>query len=57
MFRSYIATQMQEQNARKVFPCFDEPSYKVPMQITVLATNPYTVLGNMPEESADERYR
>ena len=31
----YIYTQFESIDARDVFPCFDEPSYKVPWQLTL----------------------
>jgi len=47
---------MQQENARKLFPCFDEASYKVPMQVTIYAINEYLVLANMPEKETDKKY-
>jgi cytosol alanyl aminopeptidase len=32
---SYIFTQFESIEARRAFPCFDEPSYKVPWQLTL----------------------
>jgi cytosol alanyl aminopeptidase len=30
----YVYTQFEETSARQAFPCFDEPSYKVPWQLS-----------------------
>ena len=31
----YVATQLEAIYARRVFPCYDEPSFKTPWQITL----------------------
>ena len=46
-------TQFESAYARRVFPCFDEPAFKAPWQITVSAENRYTILSNGSPE--DER--
>mmetsp|Transcript_10560 Transcript_10560/g.19993 ORF Transcript_10560/g.19993 Transcript_10560/m.19993 type:complete len:950 (-) Transcript_10560:124-2973(-) len=50
--KHYIATtQFEATDARKAFPCFDEPKMKANFSMTVTATNNRTVLFNMPETS------
>ena len=47
----YVYSQMEGVFARRVVPCFDEPQWKVPWQVTVRAPAGFTVLGNMPERA------
>lgn len=42
------STMMEPRNARKVFPCFDEPSFKATFSVTIIAPSHLTCLGNMP---------
>jgi Peptidase family M1 domain/Peptidase M1 N-terminal domain len=44
--RSYLFSQSQSQYARRIVPCFDEPRYKVPWQLSVTAARDVTILGN-----------
>lgn len=49
----FVAAHLQLFYARKVFPCFDEPSYKVPVVLTVGRPKEKFVLSNMPLESSE----
>ncbi len=45
----YLSTQFEMSAARLCFPCFDEPSYKIPYQLTVEAPKAQNVYSNTPE--------
>jgi alanyl aminopeptidase len=44
----YIFTQFEATDARAAFPCFDEPSYKVPWQLTLHVPADDTAISNTP---------
>lgn len=46
----YLFTQFEQTDARAAFPCFDEPSYKVPWQLTLNVPQSDTALSNTPPE-------
>lgn len=46
----YIFTQFESTDARGAFPCFDEPSYKVPWQLTLHVPASDTAISNTPIE-------
>ena len=50
----YIFTQMESMYARRAFPVFDEPSFKIPYQLTINAPSGNVVLANMPVTSTAE---
>jgi alanyl aminopeptidase len=47
----YVFTQFEATDARQAFPCFDEPSYKIPWQLTIHTNKPLVALSNTPVES------
>ena len=49
------ATQFEAADARRVFPCLDEPGFKAPWTLEVEAASGLTVLSNGPELSAAPR--
>ncbi|MBL6852729.1 MAG: ERAP1-like C-terminal domain-containing protein [Alphaproteobacteria bacterium] len=49
---SYAFTQFETTGARKVFPSFDEPGFKTPFQVTVIAPRGQKVISNTPILSA-----
>lgn len=46
--RSVAVTQLRPNNARRMFPCFDEPGYKTPFEISVVRPRDMLALSNMP---------
>ncbi len=44
----YIYSQFEEIGARQAFPCFDEPGYKVPWQLTLHVKKDQVALSNTP---------
>ncbi|KAJ8917173.1 hypothetical protein NQ315_012665 [Exocentrus adspersus] len=49
----FVSTYMRPNLARSVFPCFDEPAYKVPMVITVGRHKSMVAVSNMPLEKTE----
>jgi alanyl aminopeptidase len=47
----YAYTQFEADAAREAFPCWDEPEFKIPFQLTVLAPAGDDVVSNTPVES------
>ncbi|TMP69808.1 aminopeptidase [Pseudoalteromonas sp. S1609] len=45
----YLFTQFEMSDARRAFPVFDEPSYKIPFQLTITAPTSQKVYSNTPE--------
>jgi len=46
--RAYALTQLEAADARRFFPCFDEPSFKARFQLSVTTASRHTVLSNEP---------
>ena len=44
----YIYTQLEAIFARRVFPCFDEPGYKVPWQLSLIVPEGLVAVSNTP---------
>ncbi|MEO6065754.1 MAG: M1 family metallopeptidase [Lysobacterales bacterium] len=44
----YAMTQFEAISARRAFPCFDEPGYKTPWQLTLRVPRDLTALSNTP---------
>jgi len=48
---SYIFSQFENIDARRAFPCFDEPTFKVPWQLTLKVKQSDVALSNTPSLS------
>ena len=51
IFRWFGGTQMETSHARKVLPCWDEPSFKATFDITLGHEGSMSAISNMPETS------
>jgi cytosol alanyl aminopeptidase len=47
----YIFTQFEATDARRAFPCFDEPSFKIPWQVTLEVPATLQAFANTPQIS------
>ncbi len=54
----YAATQFEAADARRAFPCFDEPEFKARFSLELMHPSGNAAIGNMPiasKEAVDER--
>jgi len=47
----YSFTQFEATDARGAFPCWDEPEFKIPFQLTLVVPEAHLAIGNTPIES------
>jgi aminopeptidase N len=43
-----LSTQMEATDARRLFPCWDEPAFRATFELTATVPAAWTVVGNMP---------
>ncbi len=57
--QGYCFTQMEADDAREAFPCWDEPSFKIPYQLTISVPETHIAVTNMPpvRETVSEGWR
>src|SRR5258705_2980558 len=46
-----LGTEMEATDARRVFPCWDEPSFRAKFRLTATVPASFTAVSNMPVES------
>ncbi len=51
--RPFLFSQFENTDARRAFPCFDEPSFKVPWQLTLRVPKDAVALSNTPVAAED----
>lgn len=49
-FRAMATSKFEPVDARKAFPCFDEPNLKATFTTTLIHKPDFTALSNMPVE-------
>ena len=50
---AYTFTQLEADDAREAFPCFDEPSFKIPWQMTLVVPEGDETVSNTPIEDEE----
>ena len=52
--RHALATQFEATDARRMFPCWDEPAFKATFSLAVTVPNRFQVVSNMPASPPEE---
>jgi alanyl aminopeptidase len=50
----YVTTHFEPIDARRAYPCFDEPSYKVPWELTLRVKKEHAAFANTPVVSRED---
>ena len=51
----YVFTQFEPSDARRMFPSFDDPAYKVPFEVDITVPKGSIALSNTPEKAKQEQ--
>ena len=54
MLKTLLGTQFEATDARRFFPCWDEPSFRARFQLTVVVPETWLAVSNMPIEHEDK---
>jgi aminopeptidase N len=49
-----LMTQFEATDARRLFPCWDEPAFRARFHLTAIVPSKWLAISNMPEESINE---
>ena len=49
--KTMLGTQFEATDARRMFPCWDEPSFRARFQLTAVVPENFTAISNMPVEN------
>jgi len=49
--KTMLGTQFEATDARRMFPCWDEPSFRAHFQLTAVVPHNFTAVSNMPVEN------
>ena len=52
--KSYTFSQFETSDARRAFPCWDEPEFKIPWQVTLIVPKDHLAISNTPIEKRTE---
>ena len=52
--KTMLGTQFEATDARRLFPCWDEPSFRARFQLTAVVPENFLAVSNMPVESEDK---
>jgi aminopeptidase N len=52
--KTLLGTQFEATDARRVFPCWDEPSFRARFQLTAVVPENFLAISNMPVESENK---
>jgi aminopeptidase N len=52
--KTMLGTQFEATDARRMFPCWDEPSFRARFQLTAVVPENFTAVSNMPIEAQEK---